>query len=458
MKKIFYSIFAIAALAACTRTAAPEQSTAFRIKLDLGETKPVFNQETYEVSWKADEQLHVLVNEQAYTFTKVAETENTFECADFQPVAGTEYNWEVLTPYRKDYGEGVFSFSGGVGPVMYGQGKTVGDQAPAIHMQNLNSVIKIVMENTGEVDLTTSVYRIESDTDIIGGRHQVHGGVISEVEGVSPVKFTTLTSGNDRTIKVGESGAICLQCMPFTPTVGSTLTISVTAGSDVFKKEIKFTSENLVEFKAGKVKTTTMTIAKEKPVTTDTKVYVDFGPTQSTDTKWNAVLAAGVSEKAVALNDATGEDSGLTLAITNAFSTTWGGAGSEPLATYTEADIDFPKDVYKDALMISNGSTTGKVEIAGCKSGKTYSVKVLSIRYNGSRNTRISKIDVNGSNTTIDTGAKSAADMNNNDFVASFASVTPDADGKITISVSAVLGSNANVINGFLSAVVIAEN
>lgn len=458
MKKIFYSIFCVAALAACTKTVAPEASTAFRIKLDLAETKPTFNQETYEVAWKADEQLHVLVNETAYTFKKVAEQDNIFECADFQPVEGTTYNWEVLSPYRSDYGEGVFSFSGGVAPIMYGQGTTVGAEAPSIHMQNLNSVIKIAMKNTGEVDLTTNSYRIESDTDIIGGRHQVHNGVVSEVEGIAPVKFTTVTSGNDRTIKVGETAYMCLQCMPFTPTIGSKLTITVVAGSDTFTKVIEFTAANQVEFKAGKVKTTTIEIGKEAPQPTgDKKVYVDFGPTGNVD-GWNSVTAAGVSASPIALKDGDGNATDLTLAITNAFSTTWGGSGSEPLATFTAGGIDFPKDVYKDALMVSNGSTTGKIEIAGCNTDKTYKVKALSFRHNGSREIRVSKIDINGQNTTIDTGAKSADDMNNNNFVYTLDSVTPDANGKINISVSAVVATRTDVVHGFINALVIEEN
>lgn len=461
MKKFIYSVFAIAALAACNKAEAPEQTAAFRINVNLNSTKPVFDQDTYEVSWKADEQLHVLINEQAYTFSKTQDNDYSFECAEFQPVAGQQYNWEIVTPYRSDYGEKTFSFSGGVGPVMYGTGTTTGAETPSIHMNLLNSIVRLEIENTGETDITINQYRFESDTDSFGGRRTIVDGEVVLKEGVDPVKYTALTSGNDITVKAGETGYKCLQCGPFVATTGSKLTVTLTAGADKYTKVINVDAEHPVEFKAGKVKTTHINIAKEAPQPTgDKKVYVDFGTNTVNVEGWNSVSSPAVSAEPIALKDGDGNATDLTLAITNAFSTTWGGAGSEPLATYTEADVDFPKDVYKDALMISNGNTTGKIEIAGCEGGATYNVKVLSLRWNGSRNIRVSKIDVNGANTTIDTGCKNepGSKLEENDFVAQFATVTPDADGKITISVSAVVASRTDVVNGFINALVIEEN
>lgn len=457
MKKIFYSIFAIAALAACTKPGAIEQAAAFRIEvLTNNSTKPTFNQDTYKVSWKTDEVLHVLINDQAYSFSKTTDSDYSFECAEFQPVEGQTYNWEIVTPYRSDYGERTFSFSGGIGPVMYGVGTTTGAEVPSIQMELLNSIVRLEIENTGDTDITINQYRFESDTDAFGGRRTIVDGEVVLKEGIDPVKYTAITSGNDITIKAGEKGYKCLQCGPFTATEGSKLKVTLTAGSDIYTKEIEVTAENPVEFKAGKVKTTHINIAKEAPVPTgDTKVYVDFGTNTVNVEGWNSVSAPAVSAEPVALLNGDGEDSGLTLAITSAFSTTFGGAGSEPLATFTAGGIDFPKDVYKDALQISDDSTTGKIEIAGCEAGATYKVKVLSIRYNGSREIRVSKIDVNGANTTIDTGAKSANDMNNNNFIAEFDSVTPDANGKIQVSVSAVVATRTDVVNGFINALVI---
>lgn len=459
MKKFIYSVFAIAALAACNKAEAPVQTAAFRINVNLNSTKPVFDQDTYEVSWKADEQLHVLINEQAYTFKKTQDNDYSFECDEFQPVAGQQYNWEIVTPYRSDWGEKTFSFSGGVGPVMYGTGTTTGAETPSIHMNLLNSIVRLEIENTGETDITINQYRFESDTDFFGGRRTIVDGKVVLKEGVDPVKYTAVTSGNDITVKAGETGYKCLQCGPFVATTGSKLTVTLTAGADKYTKVIDVDAEHPVEFKAGKVKTTHINIAKEAPQPTgDKKVYVDFGTNTVKVEGWNSVSSPAVSAEPIALIDGDGNATDLTLAITNAFSANWGGSGSEPLDTFTAGGIDFPKDVYKDALQISNGSTTGKIEIAGCNTSKTYKVTALSLRHNGSREIRVSKIDINGQNTTIDTGAKSAADMNNNNFVYALDSVTPDANGKITVSVSAVVATRTDVVNGFINALVIEEN
>lgn len=453
MKKIICSCFAIAALAACTNKALEPQTpkSPFRLYVST-ETKATFNEETYAVSWKANETLHVLVNGEAYDFTKVADEENAFECTTFTPEAGVTYNYEVLTPYRSDYGEGVFTYSGGVKVTMYGQGSAVGKEAPVIHMQHLTAIIKTVIENTGEVDLVVNSIRVESDTDDMGGRYRISDGVLTAV---NPVKYTVMDSQNV-SIPAGESKAMFVQCAPFTASAGSKLTITLVAGSDTFPIVKDVTSP--ITFHAGGVKTTTVQIGKEAPVvapTTATEVYVDFGPTKVTDAKWNAITGSGVCDP-VALKTADGEDSGLSIAVTSAFSTTWGGAGSEPLATWEIGTLAFPKDVYKDALMISNATTMGKVEISGCKAGSTYTIKVLSFRYNGSRSIRIARVACDGKTNDVDTGAKTAADMTDNNFISTFTGVSP-VDGKIEVAVSAIQDTRTDVINSYLNAIVITE-
>lgn len=457
MKKIIYTFLAIAALAACNKPELkPEvQSDAFRIYVSTEASKASFNEGTFEVTWKSNETLHVLVNGDPYDFTKVEDEENAFECSAFVPEDGVTYNYEVLTPYNSGYGEGVFTYSGGVKVTMYGQGSAVGAESPAIHMQHLTAIIKTVIENTGEVDLVVNSIRIESDTDDMGGRYRISGG---ELTPVNPVKYTVMDSQNV-SIAAGESKPMFLQCAPFTTSAGSKLTFTLVAGSDTFTIVKEFAASNQAAFHAGGVKTTTVQIGKEAPVVdpvTAEEVFVDFGPTACTDTKWNAVTSNGVAE-AKALKFADGTESGLSLAVTSAFSTTWGGAGSEPLATYTEADVDFPKDVYKDALMISNATTTGKVVISGCTAGATYTVKALSFRYNGSRSIRVAHVECGGKSNNVDTGAKSSSDMINFSFVSTFTNVSPDADGNIEIAVSAVKDTRDDVINGYLNALVITK-
>lgn len=454
MKKIIYSVFALAAIAACGKVepSVPQTETeAFKIYLETEESKAAFNEQTYAVTWKSGETLRVFVNGTAYTFTKSEEEENAFECADFVPVDGVTYDYEVLTPYNSGYGDGVFTYSGGVKVTMYGQGRAVGAQTPYIPMRHLTSIIKTVIKNTGEVDLVFNSIRIESDTDNMGGRYKISNGELSEV---NPVKYSVM-DGQSVTVKVGESKPMFLQCAPFTTSAGSKLTFTLVAGSDTFIIEKNFTASNQVTFSAGKVKTTTVEVGKEAPAvdpSTSSDVYVDFGPTGTEG--WNSITSAAKND-AVALLANDGSDSGLSLEISSAFSTTWGGAGSEPKATFKVGDIEYPKDVYKDALMISNSTTTGVIIISGCDKSRTYNLSALSIRYNGSRSIRVTKFDVHGTVITIDTGAKSAADMDNNNFVAEFSNVSPDSDGNITIKVSAVKDTRDDVINGYINALVI---
>lgn len=462
MKKFIYSVFAIVALAACNKAEAPEQTAAFRINVNPNSTKPVFDQDTYEVSWKADEQLHVLINEQAYTFSKTQDNDYSFECPEFRPVAGQEYNWEIVTPYRSDWGEKTFSFSGGVGPVMYGTGTTTGAETPSIHMNLLNSIVRLEIENTGETDITINEYRFESDTDLFGGRRTIVDGEVRLKDGVDPVNYTALTSGNNITVKAGETGYKCLQCGPFVATVGSKLKVTLTAGADVYTKEIDVTGP--LEFKAGMVKTTHINIAKAKPepepvVGEASKVYIDFGKEKTTGddaTVWNTYNKRSKDEY-VDLKNGVWEDSGLRMTTLAAFDGNGWNNGNIS-RTWTENTVVYPALVWRDAMLaITN---PGELEISGCDVNKTYKIESLHIRYGGSRGPRVFNMEVTGKTTVerFDCGMPDNTAAGTYTYSIVFDDVTPDANGKINIKITPLLGSNGSTKEATINAMIITKN
>ena len=454
MKKIIVSLLAIAALAACTKTdiipAESASEEAFVLYAGTPETKTVFDYETYKVTWKSGDALAVYINDELYKFVKDEDQENAFvpdASTPFTPAEGTTYTYRVLYPYSADF---TFTMSGGVKTPMYGTATVTGTASPSVTMAQQSAVIKTVVKNVGETDMTVTGIRFESDTDVLGGKHTITDGAATPV---SPVQYTYMGS-QSISVAAGSQTDVFVQCAPFVTAAGSKLTVTVECGSETFTVVKNYTDSNKATFTAGKVNTTSVEIKHEAASgLSENDVFVDFGPTAAADTKWNVVKSNAAADP-VLLKNALGNDSPLSLAITSAFSTTWGGAGSEP-GDLTKADIEFPKDVWKDALMISNATTTGVVEISGCPSDAEYTVKVLTIRYNGSRNIRVAKVQIGSESNQVDTGAKSSTDLADNEFVSTFTGVKPDSDGKFTVSVSAVEASRSDVINAYINAMVI---
>lgn len=267
MKKVIYSIFAIAAFAACNKVedpteiehGIPTETKGFVINVSTG-TKATFNEESLAVTWDENEELHVFINNTPYTFTRVGETDS-FECDTFFPEEGTSYNYEVLCPYNKNYGDRVFTYSGGVKIAMYGKASTEGTEEPAIEMEHLTNIIKTNIKNIGGETITIKSIKIESNLNI-GGRYSITNG---ELTPVNPVNYTEMDSQNV-SIAAGEMKPMFIQCKPFTTKDGDYLTITLTDNANktyVINKE--FTSA--VNFEAGKVNTTTVEIPIVEPVT-----------------------------------------------------------------------------------------------------------------------------------------------------------------------------------------------
>lgn len=456
MKKIIYSILAIAALAACNKGVAPEQNVTpaepkgFVITVGT-DSKASFNEEDYSVSWKENEELRVFINGEAYTFVRVGETDQ-FACENFTPVEGTEYHYEVLTPYRSDWGDLVFSYSGAASdPKMYGSANTVGSEAPSITMNHLTAVIKTTIKNVGITDLKITSIRIESDSQIIGGRHKITNGA---PVAVNPVTYTEMND-QDISIPAGGEKNMYLTCMPFNSLENETLKFTIKTACDVFFATKTLTST--VHFVAGKVNTTTVNVNRTVPSATNANtVYVDFGGEKTSDTTWNTYNKRGTTETDyVDLNNAEWTNSGLKMTTKASFDGSgWNDTGITK--TWTENGLTYPNLVWRDAMLAKTNA--GKLEISGCDVNSKYTIETLHIRYNGSRGPRVFNITMNG--TTInnfDCGMPANTAEGTNVYSIVYHDIAPDADGKINITITPLLGSNGTTKEATINAMVITK-
>lgn len=456
MKKLIYSIFAIAALAACNKAEDPSSNDGsssepkgFVIKIST-DIKASFDENTYNVSWKANEELKVFINGEGHTFTRIEDTD-LFACEDFTPVEGTSYHYEVLTPYRSDWGDLVFSYSGAASdPKMYGEAYTTGSESPSIDMQHLTAVIRTTIKNTGNTDLVISSIRIESDSQNIGGRYKMVGG---EPDPVNPVTYTEMNNQNIR-IAANSEKAVCLTCAPFTSTDGETLTFTFKAAADVFYC-YKTLSATPVHFVAGKVNNTTVELSRQvAAASAENTVLVDFGGTRH-DNEWNTYNKRGTdATDYVDLNNAAGTASGLTMATKAAFDGT-GYTGSVS-GTWTENGVTYPTNVWKDGMLAK--TNPGKLEISGCDTNSKYTIETTHIRYGGSRGIRIFDMNINGTSISkVDTGMPANTAEGTYTYALVYHDVTPDADGKITITMTPLLGSNSSVKEAPINSMVITK-
>ena|GEM_PF-5274783 len=277
MKRLAISFFAAAALVGCAKlgletveNATSEEQASFFLYVSTPDeaprpsaTKTTFNEETYEVSWSDNDALAVTINGQLYKFTKVKGQENAFACADFAPVDGVEYEYDILYPYSDD---GQFATSGYVKTPMHGTAKAVDSASPNVRLEQLTGVIKVTIKNENAVGTATlTALHIErTDGGILGGPHTVAG----PVEGKTAI-YTEVLNQNKK-IEAGKSLDMYLQCAPFTATAGSSLLIKYTVDGTDYTETKTFSKD--LEFAAGKVNRTSVSFGETQYVIEGTAV------------------------------------------------------------------------------------------------------------------------------------------------------------------------------------------
>lgn len=179
-------------------------------------------------------------------------------------------------------------------------------------------------------------------------------------------------------------------------------------------------------------------------------VYIDFGPTSLSATPWNNITSFKESSDTGWIKDAENNYTNIGVKVLGGFTATYAGVGSEPNSSVSVGGIEFPQTAWKDGLLVSgtkgNGNVgPGRIEISQLDATKKYNFTILAIRFNGSKDARISSYKLIGKIESdakdVKTGIKDAASFNAANFeeyISKFENVEPDADGKVIIEVKGI--------------------
>ena len=277
MKRLAISFLAAAALAGCAKldsetveSTPSEGQTPFVLYVSTpsgdrqpSATKTSFNEKTYEVTWKDDDALAVTIGGKLYKFTKVKGLENAFNCSDFKPEAGVEYEYDILYPYSDN---GQFATSGYVKTPMHGTGKAVGSASPNVGLEQLTGIIKVTIKNENAVGTATltELHIERTDGGILGGPHTIEGPVTGKT-----AIYTEVLNQNKK-IEAGKSLDMYLQCAPFTAKTGSGLLVKYTVDGTTYTETKTFSKD--VVFAAGKVNRTSVSFGETQYVIEGTAV------------------------------------------------------------------------------------------------------------------------------------------------------------------------------------------
>ena len=201
----------------------------------------------------------------------------------------------------------------------------------------------------------------------------------------------------------------------------------------------------------------------EGPV--EAAIYVDFG-SKTSGTPWNNITAADAAE--VALKDAEGRYTQVTLSIDPAFSQTFAGVGDEPEEEIVSGGVSWPRTAWVDSFVVTGTAGAGDsdpatIVISGLTPSQTFDVSVLAARYNGTRTARTTDFQLVGaaqSGGRISQGIRlgsgegrypSWEEVPFEEYTLTFEDVAPASDGTLRLTVKGVdVGST--VVEGHLSA------
>lgn len=227
------------------------------------------------------------------------------------------------------------------------------------------------------------------------------------------------------------------------PATLTDLNIKVTTDKGtVFLKDLNLT-EHPLAFAKGQVQPVNVDMTGTKQATTPalTEAWLDFGSRSGEVTGYNTIKT--VPKTALALNNKDGQESKGTVKVASgSFQITNTDPGLS--AEISVAGISWPLNVWTDYLY---ATAPGSLEFAGLESGKTYKFIVLCCRNNGSHTNadgavRATEVTIGGEAKIAISGigyqSNNPSESDLKDLAVVFDTVTPDANGKVTVGLRGV--------------------
>lgn len=213
-------------------------------------------------------------------------------------------------------------------------------------------------------------------------------------------------------------------------------------------------AQNAAHYAVQKPDEVTDLVDFKQPELSDTDlkapIYIDFGPTSLSATPWNNITSYQESSTTSWIKDAENNYTNIGVRVLGGFTATYAGVGSEPNSPVTVAGVEFPLTAWKDGLLVRGEKNQGdvgpgRIEISQLDAAKKYNFTILAIRFNGSKDARISSYRLIGKTESdakaMKTGIKDAASFtaaNFEEYISKFENVEPDADGKVIVEVKGV--------------------
>lgn len=290
MKKITYTLAAIFAsafaLTSCTKEMTDSskdiesQGIPFEICASVSQTRTTTDN-SWNTTWVAKDAIN-LFHAKAGTTTYVSDGQFTVENTESGKFKGEltgeltadSYDWYAFYPYKKQIsspgqqtdgytyighsdaatqnGNNDRQHLGTTLCPLYGISKSLKASAPvAIEMQQLTSVVEIVVKNTTTEPLTVTSIAFSTDEDIVGSYYINFAGenvVYTPKDGFTQT-VANLTVNNSTALNQNETASFFIPIKPHVANSGSTITLTVNG----YKKTKELTSD--VTFTAGKIKT-----------------------------------------------------------------------------------------------------------------------------------------------------------------------------------------------------------
>lgn len=198
----------------------------------------------------------------------------------------------------------------------------------------------------------------------------------------------------------------------------------------------------------------------------ESPIHLDFGGGSLTPPAPWVRISSYSLEGPLYLKDAQGGYAPVYISSMEGFTGTHNGTGAEPSDSLCIDGTDYPKSVWSDALMV--GGTKGEGDVgpavlvfAGLEPDRTYDMRVIAVRFNGSADARISSYTVSGKDVsepqTIYPGLKTLDSVESYDgYGIIFEDIKPSSSGELSLSVTGKDTSKA--AEGHINAIILSRN